>query len=101
VPRGRAKFKADPGGGGNSPEHELWTTDPEQALREIARRNNATYIEGSLVFGLGGREAEALFETVEPEEDSAATKLFRLGEELDAFELNLFVGPDRWKRRDC
>ena len=48
-------------------------------MRNIAKRNQAVYIEGSLVFATGGKHAEALFETVEPEDDSPATKLHRLG----------------------
>ena len=35
-------------------------------MRNIAEKNNAVYIEGSLVFATGGKHAEALFETVEP-----------------------------------
>jgi len=102
VPRGKVKFNAtSTDDSGHSPESELWPSDPEGALREIAERNNARYIEGSLVFATGGRVAEALFETVEPEEDSKATRLFNLGEDLDALEMQLLVGPDRWRfRRD-
>ncbi len=54
------------------------------------------YIEGSLVFAPGGKHAEALFETVEPEEDSSATKLHRLGVDLDASMVCLYIDPDLW-----
>jgi hypothetical protein len=94
VPRGKAKFKA------KSPDSDIWFSDPEEAVREIAQRHNATYIEGSLVFGPGGRSAEALFETVEPDSNSPASQLFRLAEDLDAWEFQLFVDPDRWRFRE-
>ncbi len=94
MPRGKATF------GANSPESDLWPADPEGAVREIATRHNATYIEGSLVFTPGGRRAEALFETVEPDSDEPASQLHRLAEDLDASEFRLYVDPDRWKFRD-
>jgi hypothetical protein len=94
VPRGKAKF------GATSPNSDLWPTDPVGAVTEIAKRHNATYIEGSLVFTPGGRAAEALFETVEPDSDDAPSQLFRLAEDLDAFEFQLFVDPDRWRFRE-
>jgi hypothetical protein len=94
VPRGKAKF------GATSPNSDLWPSDPEGAVREIAERHNATYIEGSLVFGPGGRSAEALFETVEPDSNSPASQLFRLAEDLDAWEFQLFVDPERWRFRE-
>ena len=93
MPRGKATF------GANSPDSDLWPADPEGAVREIATRHNATYIEGSLVFTPGGRRAEALFETVEPDSDEPASQLHRLAEDLDAFEFQLFVDPDRWRFR--
>ena len=52
------------------------------------------YIEGSLVFAPGGKHAEALFETVEPEDDSPATKLHRLGVDLDASMVCLYIDPN-------
>ena len=63
-------------------------------MRNIAEKNNAVYIEGSLVFATGGKHAEALFETVEPEEDSNATRLHRLGVDLDAATVSLLHRPD-------
>jgi hypothetical protein len=85
MPRGKAKFPT------TSPRDEAWATDPEQALRNIAARNNAEYIEGSLIYSTGGQQAEALFKTIEPAADSTATRLHRLGMELDASEFALFV----------
>ena len=79
MPRGKVKFSTT-----NSPNDPDWPRNPEQAMRNIAERNNAVYIEESLVFATGGKHAEALFETVEPEDDSHATKLHRLGVDLDA-----------------
>jgi hypothetical protein len=40
-----------------------------------------------------------LFETVEPEEESKASRLHRLGAQLDASEVHLYVGPDDWRTR--
>lgn len=94
MPRGKAKFST-----GGSPASDQWRDDPEAALREIAARHNTTYIEGSLVFSPGGKSAEALFETVEPDEDSPASQLFRLAEDLDAWAFHLYVDPDRWRSR--
>ncbi len=94
MPRGKAKF------GATSPDSELWPSDPVGAVREIAAKHNTTYIEGSLVFAPGGRTAEAMFETVEPDSDSPASQLFRLAEDLDAFQFQLFVDPDRWRFKD-
>ena len=79
MPRGKVRFSTT-----NSPNDPDWPRNPEQAMRNIAENNQATYIEGSLVFATGGKHAEALFETVEPEDDSPATKLHRLGVDLDA-----------------
>ena len=79
MPRGKVRFSTT-----NSPNDPDWPRHPEQAMRNIAEKNNAVYIEGSLVFATGGKHAEALFETVEPEEDSNATQLHRLGVDLDA-----------------
>ena len=91
MPRGKIRFSTT-----NSPNDRDWPSDPEQAMRNIADRNQATYIEGSLVFAPGGKHAEALFETVEPEEDSRATKLHRLGVDLDASAVTLFIDPTLW-----
>jgi len=44
----------------------------------------------------GGHYAEALFKTVEPEPESGATRLHRLGRELDAVEVTLFVDSETW-----
>ena len=93
MPRAKVKFS------GGSPQSDLWPSDPEGAMREIALANQATYIEGSLVFSTHGKSAEALFETVEPEEESKATRLHRLGAQLDASEVHLFVGPKDWSGR--
>lgn len=90
MPRGKAKFST------TSPNDRDWPSNPEQAMRNIAQKNNAVYIEGSLVFAPGGKHAEALFETVEPEEDSSATKLHRLGVDLDASMVCLYIDPDLW-----
>ena len=65
-------------------------------MRNIAEKNNAVYIEGSLVFATGGKHAEALFETVEPDEDSNATRLHRLGVDLDAETVSLLIDPTLW-----
>ena len=73
MPRAKAKFST-----GSPNDRFNWPGDPEEAMRAIAGRTNATYIEGSLVFVPGGRYAEALFETVEPEESSGATRLHQL-----------------------
>lgn len=91
MPRGKIKFSTT-----NPPNDRDWPSDPEQAMRDIAARNNAEYIEGSLVFVPGGHYAEALFKTVEPEPDSSATRLHRLGRELDAVEVTLFVDTETW-----
>jgi len=91
MPRAKARIN-----GGGSPKDGNWPGDPEQAMRDIAARNNAEYIEGSLVFVPAGHYAEALFKTVEPEPDSGATRLHRLGRELDAVEVTLFVDTETW-----
>jgi hypothetical protein len=90
VPRAKVTFN------GTSPNSKLWPGDPEGAMREIAGRNNAFYIDGSLVFSTNGKHAEALFETVEPEPDSRATKLHQLGVDLDATDVRLYVGSGNW-----
>jgi hypothetical protein len=87
------KFSAE------SPRSILWPSDPVGAVTEIAEANNARYIEGSLVFSTGGSMAEALFETVEPDDKSDATRLHRLGKQLDASEVHLYVGPGDWSMR--
>jgi hypothetical protein len=99
VPRGKAKF------GAGSPDSDLWPEDPEGAMRDIAERHHVTYIEGSLVFAPGGTAAEALFKTVEPGttdddgEPLEPSQLFRLAEDLDAWEFKLFVDEVRWQSR--
>ena len=91
MPRGKIKFSTT-----NSPNDRDWPSDPERAMRNIAKKNQAVYIEGSLVFAPGGKHAEALFETVEPEDDSPATKLHRLGVDLDASMVCLYIDPTLW-----
>lgn len=91
MPRGKVKFSTT-----NSPNDPNWPRHPEQAMRNIAEKNNAVYIEGSLVFATGGKHAEALFETVEPDEDSNATRLHRLGVDLDAETVSLYIDPTLW-----
>ena len=91
MPRGKIIFSTT-----NSPKDRDWPGDPEQAMRNIADNNQAVYIEGSLVFAPGGKHAEALFETVEPAADSPATKLHRLGVDLDASMVCLYIDPTLW-----
>lgn len=91
MPRGKVRFSTT-----NSPNDPNWPRHPEQAMRNIAEKNNAVYIEGSLVFATGGKHAEALFETVEPDEDSNATRLHRLGVDLDAETVSLLIDPTLW-----
>jgi hypothetical protein len=91
MPRGKIRFSTQ-----NSPNDPEWPRDPEQAMRNIAQKNNAVYVERSLVFSPGGKHAEALFETVEPEEDSKATRLHRLGVDLDASMVCLYIDPTLW-----
>ncbi len=91
MPRGKVRFSTT-----NSPNDRDWPNDPEQAMRNIAQKNNAVYIEGSLVFTPGGKHAEAQFQTVEPEDDSPATKLHRLGVDLDASVISLYIDPMLW-----
>ena len=93
MPRGKALF------GTGSPNSELWPDQPEEAMRDLAGKHNATYIEGSLVFAPGGRVAEALFETKEPEHEDGPSRLLELAEDLDAREFRLLVDPDRWQAR--
>jgi hypothetical protein len=90
MPRGKVRFST------TSPNDRDWPSDPEQAMRNIAQKNNAVYVDGSLVFDPGGKHAEALFETVEPEENSNATKLHRLGVDLDASMVCLYIDPTLW-----
>jgi hypothetical protein len=97
VPKGRIVFWADGSPGGDDEERELWFSDPEEVLRRIAARNNATYVEDSLAFSPGGRHAEARFNTVEPEPDTPASRLHQLGIEIDALQVELLVGTDRWR----
>jgi len=94
MPRGKLLFRAK-----SSPRSDDWPGDPEEAIREIARHNNATYIEGSLVFTPNGDLAEALVETVEPERESGATTLHQLGIDMDAIEVCLFFDTVRWKEQ--
>ena len=91
MPRGKIKFSTT-----SSPNDSDWPRDPEQAMRNIAKRNNAVYVEGTLAFATNGKHAEALFETVEPEDDSRATKLHRLGVDLDASMVCLYIDPMLW-----
>ena len=91
MPRGKVRFSTT-----KSPNDPDWPRKPEQAMSNIAQRNQATYIEESLVFATGGKHAEALFETVEPEDDSPATKLHRLGVDLDATMVCLYIDPNLW-----
>jgi hypothetical protein len=91
MPRGKVRFSTT-----NSPNDPDWPSDPEQAMRNIATKNYAQYVEGSLVFAPGGKHAEALFETVEPEADSKATRLHQLGVDLDAGKVSLYIDPRRW-----
>jgi|SRR3954463_1070043 hypothetical protein len=91
MPRGKARFSTT-----NPPNDPAWPSDPEQAMRNIAKRNNAVYVEKSLMMTTGGKHAEAQFETVEPEENSRATKLHRLGVDLDASVVSLFIDPTLW-----
>jgi hypothetical protein len=91
VPRGRIRFNA------RSPDDPGWFEDPEEAVRRIAARNKATYVEGSLAFSPNGQTAEALFETVEPEETSEATRLHQLAIDLDAFEAKLLISRELWR----
>ena len=91
MPRGKVKFSTT-----NSPNDPDWPRDPEQAMRNIAKKNNAVYIDGSLVFTTGGKYAEALFETVEPEPTSKATRLHQLGVDLDASMVCLYIDPTLW-----
>ena len=91
MPRGKVRFSTT-----NSPNDPDWPRNPEQAMRNIAKRNQAVYIEGSLAMTTGGKHAEALFQTVEPEDDSQATKLHRLGVDLDASVVSLYIDPTLW-----
>jgi len=91
MPRAKVTFSTT-----KSPNDADWPRDPEQAMRNIAKRNNAVFIDGSLVFATGGKHAEALFETVEPGEDSDATRLHRLGVDLDASTVCLYIDPALW-----
>lgn len=92
MPRAKVKFNA------TSPNTTLWPGDPEKAMAEIGRQNNATYITGSLVFATGGKTAEALFKTVEPGSTNDPTRLHQLGIDLDAIDVQLFVGPENWNQ---
>lgn len=93
MPRGKVVFRA------TSPHSDDWPDDPEEAMRAIGHHNNATYIEGSLVFAPNGDLAEALFKTVEPERESGATTLHQLGIELDALEVCLYFDTASWKQQ--
>src|SRR3954447_2142269 len=91
MPRAKVKFSTT-----NSPHDPDWPRRPEQAMQNIAKKNKAVYIEGSLVFATGGKHAEALFETVEPEDDSQASTLHRLGVDLDTSMVCLYIDPTLW-----
>jgi hypothetical protein len=90
VPRAKVKFNA------TSPNSSLWPSQPEEAVAELAKKNLAEYIPGSLVFSTGGHTALALFRTVEPGDDNNPTRLHQLGIDLDAIDVELFVGPENW-----
>lgn len=107
MPKGRILFS-----GTGSPGHDRdkypdldWFRDPEGTVAAIAAANNARYVEGSLVFAPGGRVAEALFDTNEPEFDDrgfdagAPTLLHRLAIDLDAIEARLLVPETLWRFR--
>jgi hypothetical protein len=91
MPRGKARFSTT-----NPPKDPAWPSDPEQAMRNIAEKNQAVYIEKSLQMTPGGKHAEAQFQTVEPDNDSPATKLHRLGVDLDASVISLYIDPTLW-----
>ena len=91
MPRGKVRFSTT-----KSPNDPDWPRKPEQAMRNIAKRNNAVYIEKTLQMTPNGKHAEAQFETVEPEDDSPATKLHRLGVDLDATMVCLYIDPNLW-----
>lgn len=98
MPRGKAKFWA----GGGSPKHADWDwrEQPEETVAAIAADNGARYIPESLIFTPGGRVGEALFETFEDGGPQGSTNFFKLAEQLDAIEFQLFVDKERWSRPD-
>jgi hypothetical protein len=90
MPKGRIKF------GAGSPDDPEWASDPEGVLVRLAEKNNAAYVPNSLHFSHDRRTAWAVIDTVEPEEDSRATKFFQLAQDLDASEITLLIGSERW-----
>jgi hypothetical protein len=90
MPKGRIKFTAE------SPRDPEWAGDPEGVVARIAERNNAAYVPNSLHFSHDRKTAWAVIDTVEPEEDSRATKFFQLAQDLDAEEITLLIGTERW-----
>jgi hypothetical protein len=90
MPKGRIKF------GAGSPNDPEWASDPEGVLVRLAEKNNAAYVPNSLHFSHDRRTAWAVIDTVEPEEDSRATKFFQLAQDLDASEITLLIGSERW-----
>lgn len=103
MPKGRMIFWAGGSPGHKDPDRYPWFSDPEETVRRIAADNNARYVENSLVFAPGGRIAEALFDTNEPErqdggfEGGAPTLLHQLAIDLDAIEARLLVPEDLWR----
>ncbi|MFL6051109.1 MAG: hypothetical protein ACJ738_15185 [Gaiellales bacterium] len=91
MPRAKVKFSTT-----NPPNDPEWPRNPELAMQNIANKNNAAYIKGSLAMATGGKHAEALFETVEPEPGSKATRLHQLGVDLDASTVCLYIDPRWW-----
>jgi hypothetical protein len=95
VPRGRIKIDA-----GGSPEDSSWESDPEGAIRRIAKEEGATYIEGSLIWTNNGKCAEALIETAEATPDDPGTNFLELARRLDVAELCLYIDTEtHFKRR--
>ena len=94
MPRGKAVFKTS----GSPDSEQWWPANPEEAMKEIAHRHGAFYIDDSLVFSLNGDLAEALFRTVEPGGDDA-TRLHQLGKDLDAISLCLYFDTRTWQEQ--
>ena len=90
MPKGRVKINA------TSPKHPDWPRDPEKAVAAIVGDHNATYVPRSLHFSHDRKWAWAVIDTVEPEEGSQATRFFDLAQELDAVEITLLIGSERW-----
>jgi hypothetical protein len=90
MPKGRIMFNA------TSPKHPEWPAKPEKVLTELAAKNQATYVPKSLHFSHDRRLAWAVIDTEEPDEGSKGTKFFRLADDLDAIEIRLLIGTERW-----